>query len=257
VDAAAADLRKALPNGELEVHYQPILALSTDRITAFEALLRWNHPTMGRIPPNDFIPLAEEINIIGDIGAWVLKRACQEAMTWPDDIKVSVNLSAIQFENRRIPLDIVAALGSSGLPAHRLEVEITEATMLQNTEAVVAALQQIRELGVAISMDDFGTGYSSLSYLRKFPFDKIKIDQCFIRDMEKDPNAASIIRAVIGLGMKLGMCTNAEGVETRAQLDHLRTEGCNEIQGFLLSAPIPGREIGPLLNEYHSKWKAA
>jgi diguanylate cyclase (GGDEF)-like protein len=255
--ALEMDLRKALSNGELELHYQPVLQLTTNEITGFEALLRWNHPQLGRIYPADFIPLAEETNLIGEIGAWVLKQACIEAMTWPSQIRVAVNLSATQFEHRRVALDVVAALSSSHLPANRLEVEITEAVMLRNTDSVVTTLHQLRELGVRISMDDFGTGYSSLSYLRKFPFDKIKIDRCFVQDLETDRNAASIVRAVIGLGAGLGISTNAEGVETKEQLARLRAEGCAEIQGYLLSPPIPSNKIAELLGDTQKNWAAA
>jgi len=255
--ALEMDLRTALANRELELHYQPILHLTSNEITGFEALLRWNHPHHGRISPADFIPLAEETNLIGEIGAWVLKQACLEAVKWPARIKVAVNLSATQFEHRKVALDVVAALASSHLPADRLEVEITEAAMLRNTDSVVATLHQLRELGVRISMDDFGTGYSSLSYLRRFPFDKIKIDRCFVQDLETDQNAASIIRAVIGLGAVLGISTNAEGVETREQLARLRAEGCTEVQGFLLSPPIPSSKIPELLGDPRNHWAAA
>ena len=179
------DLRRALALGEFEVYYQPLIALRTEKITGFEALLRWHHPERGMVPPLEFIPIAEEIGLIGQIGAWVLKQACLEAAKWPDDIQVAVNLSPAQFRHRAVVLDVVAALGAAGLPAHRLEVEITEAVLLQDTESNIGILNDLRSLGVGISMDDFGTGYSSLAYLQKFPFDKIKIDRSFVRELDR------------------------------------------------------------------------
>ena len=195
------DMRAALARNEFELHYQPIVNLERNEIASFEALLRWNHPTRGRISPADFIPLAEDSGMIVDIGNWVLRRACADAMGWPKAIKVSVNLSPRQFNGGRLLADIVGALRDSGLPANRLELEITERVMLANTEATLAMLHQLRTLGVSIAMDDFGTGYSSLSYLRRFPFDKIKIDQTFVRDITRDPDSVSIVRAVSGLAV--------------------------------------------------------
>ena len=215
--AIEIDLRRALALGEFEVYYQPLIALKTEKITGFEALLRWHHPERGMIPPMEFIPIAEEIGLIGQIGAWVLKQACLEAAKWPDDIHVAVNLSPAQFRHRAIVLDVVAALGAAGLPARRLEVEITEAVLLQDTELNVGILDELRSLGVRISMDDFGTGYSSLAYLQKFPFDKIKIDRSFVHELDR-PESIAIVRAVTGLGGSLGMKTTAEGVETQQQL---------------------------------------
>ena len=241
------DLRNALANDEFEVYYQPQINLDRNRISGFEALLRWNHPERGIVSPAVFIPVAEEIGLIGRIGAWVLKAACSEAMTWPDDIKVAVNLSPAQFKSRTLILDVTSALGVSGLRASRLELEITESVMLQDTEAVLMTLRQIQDLGVRISMDDFGTGYSSLSYLRKFPFDKIKIDQSFVRDLSERADSAAIVKAVATMSASLGMDTTAEGVETLEQLERVRLEGCTEVQGYFYSKPRPAREVPDLI----------
>jgi EAL domain-containing protein (putative c-di-GMP-specific phosphodiesterase class I) len=223
-----------------------------DRISGFEALLRWRHPERGMVSPADFIPLAEEIGLISKIGAWTLRQACMEAVTWPGDIRVAVNLSPLQFKSRSLILDITSALAASGLAPKRLEVEITETVMLQDTDAVLQSLHQIRELGVRISMDDFGTGYSSLSYLRKFPFDKIKIDQSFVRDISEKADSMAIIKAVATMSAILGMDTVAEGVETDAQLAKIRFEGCTEVQGFLFSKPRPAHEISMLISTFNT-----
>ena len=252
------DLRKALALQEFELFYQPLVNLQSDKISGFEALLRWHHPERGLVAPATFIPLAEEIGLIGPIGAWVLKQACSEAANWPSHIKIAVNLSPVQFKNGTVVLDVISALGASGLAASRLELEITETTLLQDTDATVATLNQLRDLGARISMDDFGTGYSSLGYLRKFPFDKIKIDQSFIRDLSDKPDSIAIVRAVTGLGSSLGMCTTAEGVETAEQLQRLRSEGCTEVQGYLISKPRPANELADLLQQArHPSWQAA
>src|SRR6185436_16130079 len=227
------------------------------QVIAFEALMRWRSPARGLVPPNEFIPLAEEIGLIAPIGAWVLKTACAEAATWPDQIKVAVNLSPIQFKNERLLLDVVSALGSSGLSPQRLELEITETIMLHDTEATLTTLHQIKALGVSISMDDFGTGYSSLSYLRKFPFDKIKIDQSFVREISDADESMAVVRAVVGLGSSLGMVTSAEGVETAEQLRTLRAEGCTLAQGFLFSPAVPAGEVGELMQKIHRELEAA
>ena len=240
------DLRRALTLGEFEVYYQPLITLKTEKISGFEALLRWHHPKRGMIPPLEFIPVAEEIGLIGQIGAWVLKRACLEAAKWPDDIHIAVNLSPAQFRHRAVVLDVVAALGVSGLPAHRLEIEITESVLLQDTQSNLGILGELRDLGVGISMDDFGTGYSSLAYLQKFSFHKIKIDRSFVNDLER-PELIAIIRAVAGLGSSLGMKTTAEGVETEEQLETLKKEGCTEVQGYLFSKPVPAAKAALLL----------
>ncbi len=245
--ALELDLRKAIENDELELYYQPLIRLETDEISGCEALIRWQHPTRGLVPPADFIPLAEEIGLIGVIGNWVLNRACADAMTWPAHIKVAVNLSPLQFKNNALVLQVIGALGKSGLPGTRLELEITETVMLHDTESTVAMLNDLRAIGVRISMDDFGTGYSSLGYLRKFPFDKIKIDRSFIQDLAGNPDSIAIVRAVANIGNALGMATTAEGVETEAELAQLRHEGCTEVQGYLFSKPRPAKEIRSLL----------
>lgn len=218
--------------------------------------MRWRHPQRGLVAPAEFIPLAEEIGLICPIGAWVLKQACSEATSWPDSIKVAVNLSPVQFKNGTVVLDVIAALDRSGLSAHRLELEITETVLLHDTDATVSTLNQLRALGVRISMDDFGTGYSSLGYLRKFPFDKIKIDQSFIHDLSDKPESIAIVRAVAGLGSALGIATTAEGVETEEQLRQLREEGCTEVQGYLFSEPKPASELRSILQRLNPASKA-
>jgi EAL domain-containing protein (putative c-di-GMP-specific phosphodiesterase class I) len=241
------DLRKALPNNEFEVWYQPIVSLHDYSVTGFEALLRWHHPTQGLVSPADFIPIAEEIGAIASIGAWVLRTACADAARWPDAIKVAVNLSPVQFRSKTLVEDVVLALTASDLPARRLEIEITETVMLADTTATLETLGELRDLGVRIAMDDFGTGYSSLSYLRRFPFNKIKIDQCFIRDMSEGPESMAVLRAITSLGANLGMVTTAEGVETLEQLYRLRAEGCTEVQGYFFSKPKPVHEVANML----------
>ena len=242
------DLRSALANGEFELHYQPIINLQTETIVACEALLRWHHPERGMIPPLEFIPVAEDTGLISAIGDWVLRRACVEATKWPTHVSVAVNVSPFQFRNPALALTVAGSLAASGLQAHRLELEVTESVLMQNNEATLAALHQIRDLGVRISMDDFGTGYSSLSYLRSFPFDKIKIDQSFIADLANDDDAVAIVRAILNLASSLKMMTTAEGVETADQQRLLRDAGCNEMQGYLFSPPRPANEIEKLFN---------
>jgi diguanylate cyclase (GGDEF)-like protein len=240
-------LRVALANGEFTLHYQPLVSLDDRRITCCEALIRWRHPERGLIQPAEFIPIAEEIGLIVPLGEWVLRQACADAMAWPADVKVAVNLSPIQVMNQNLVAVVVGALAAAGLPAHRLEVEITESVLMQNSEATLATLHRLRELGVKISMDDFGTGYSSLSYLRSFPFDKIKIDRCFISGLATGDDSVAIVLAIAGLAKHLGIATTAEGVETRQQLQQVKALGCSEIQGFLFSAPRPIDEVTQLL----------
>ncbi len=247
------DLRHALANGEFELHYQPLVDLAQDRIVSFEALLRWQHPQKGMISPADFIPVAEDIGLIVPLGEWVLREACMQAAAWPSDIKVAVNLSPAQFRSRNLTQAVFSALAQSGLSPLRLELEITESIFLADSEANLAILHQLREFGVRISMDDFGTGYSSLSYLRSFPFDKIKIDRSFVRDLVERPDSVAIIRAISGLGRSLNISTTAEGVETVDQLDWLRAEGCTEVQGFLFSAARPASEVDALLGKFGNR----
>jgi diguanylate cyclase (GGDEF)-like protein len=241
------DLRKALPAGEFELHYQPVVDLESDRISGFEALLRWRHPEKGLIAPGAFIPVAEEIGFIVPLGEWVIRQACRTAAGWPGQVRVSVNLSPLQFRSANLTDTIVDALAASGLPADRLELEITETVLLSDSEATLSTLYQLRALGVRIAMDDFGTGYSSLSYLQSFPFDKIKIDRSFVKDIADGVGSLNIVRAVTAMAAGLGMATTAEGVETSEQLELVRTEGCTEIQGYVFSKPVPAGEVADLL----------
>jgi diguanylate cyclase (GGDEF)-like protein len=241
------DLRKALVNAEFELYYQPLVNLATGDISGFEALLRWNHPERGLVSPLEFISLAEETALIVPIGDWVVRQACREAAQWPSHIRVAVNVSPVQFAQSNLAEVVTSALAWSGLPASRLELEITESVLLLDNESTLATLHQLRKMGVRISMDDFGTGYSSLSYLRSFPFDKIKIDRSFVHDACSNEDSKAIVRAVIGLGASLRMTTTGEGVETREELDYLRQEGCIEAQGYLFSEPKPAFEVYKML----------
>jgi diguanylate cyclase (GGDEF)-like protein len=241
------DLRQAIADGEFEIHYQPLVNLADNRVTGCEALLRWRHPQRGMVSPAEFIPVAEETGMIDALGEWVLSTACAEAATWPDGIKVAVNVSPVQFRGQAFALKVAVALAASGLPAHRLELEITEAVLIRDDEAALAMLHQLRKLGVRIALDDFGTGYSSLSYLQRFPFDKIKIDRCFIKDVAEFDGSASIVQAVVNIAAARHMTTTAEGVETEQQLDMLRKLGCTEMQGYLFSPALPAADIGRLL----------
>jgi diguanylate cyclase (GGDEF)-like protein/PAS domain S-box-containing protein len=241
------DLRTAVVNAELELHYQPVVNLASGAITGCEALLRWNHPRRGLVRPDAFIPLAEETGLITPIGEWVLQQACIEARRWPDHVTIAVNVSPVQFRNPGLALTIAAVLGATGLPAHRLELEVTETALMQNNESTLNALHQIRALGARISLDDFGTGYSSLSYLRSFPFDKIKIDRSFVSDLAKGEDAVAIVKAILSLAKSLKMATTAEGVETAHQLLVLQAAGCDEMQGYLFSPPLDAARLGRLL----------
>jgi diguanylate cyclase (GGDEF)-like protein len=237
------DLRKGLSAGEFELYYQPVVNLESNDISGFEALLRWNHPEQGQVPPATFIPLAEEIGFIVPLGEWVIRQACLAAARWPKHLTVAVNISAAQFRGSSLMLVIVNALAASGLHPTRLEIEITETVLLQDREATLAVLHQMRALGIRIAMDDFGTGYSSLTYLQSFPFDKIKIDRSFVKDITEDAGSLYIVRAVAALANGMGMAATAEGVETREQLDKITAVGCTEMQGYLFSRPLPLREI--------------
>ncbi|RZK90534.1 MAG: EAL domain-containing protein, partial [Methylobacterium sp.] len=235
------EMREAVRTGGFSLHYQPVLHLDSGTVKGFEALLRWQHPVRGMIAPGAFIPLAEETGLIRQLGSWALREACTEAASWPGDRRIAVNVSAVQFGQSNLEQSVVAALAASGLPARRLELEITESVLMQDAEAVIACLHRLRALGVRIALDDFGTGYSSLSYLRRFPFDRIKIDRSFIREIT-DPGTAAIVRAVVDLGTQLGASITAEGIETEEQMARVRQEGCTEAQGFLLGRPLPAEE---------------
>jgi diguanylate cyclase (GGDEF)-like protein len=237
------DMRTALVQDRFRLFYQPLVNLQTKKVTVFEALMRWQHPERGMVPPSEFIPVAEEMGLIVQLGEWALRQACAEATKWPDGIRVSVNLSPLQFSKGNLVSTVMNALASAGLPASRLELEITESVLLEKSERHITILNQLRDLGVRISMDDFGTGYSSIGYLRSFPFDKIKIDQSFVRDLLVDEGSLAIVRAIAGLGVSFGMITTAEGVETEEQMRCLNLEGCIEVQGYLYSKPVPACEI--------------
>jgi predicted signal transduction protein with EAL and GGDEF domain len=254
--ALELDLRGALANRQFELVYQPLVSVATEAVTGFEALIRWRHPTRGTVSPVEFIPIAEETGLILPIGEWVMRQACADAAKWPDHLRVAVNLSPIQFRNRSLINAVVRALATSQLAPNRLELEITESVLLKENEANIDTLNQLRGLGIRISMDDFGTGYSSLSYLRSFPFDKIKIDRSFIRELSTKQDTIAIIRAVAGLGHSLGMTTTAEGVETREQFERLKLEGCTEVQGYLFGPPRAVAELGSLLGEQAAEAQA-
>lgn len=252
-----SDLRQALAEEQFEVYYQPLIETRSLSLIGFEALLRWHHPDRGIVPPGEFIPLAEETGLIKPIGAWVLTHACAAAAHWPRHIKIAVNLSPVQFGSGHLAEEVARALTTSGLAPHRLELEITESVLLQDTEATLALLYTLRDLGVRISMDDFGTGYSSLSYFRRFPFDKIKIDRSFVQNLDHGKGSIEIIRAVIGLGRALGMDVLAEGVETQQELNILTQEGCNELQGYYFSRPRPIEEVDAMLSAFAPIWTDA
>ncbi|WP_441233249.1 bifunctional diguanylate cyclase/phosphodiesterase [Bradyrhizobium sp. 930_D9_N1_4] len=242
------DLRQALARGEFEVHYQPLVDLAADVVNGCEALLRWRHPERGMISPADFIPVAEETGLIGEIGEWVLRQACTEAASWPGDIHVAVNVSPVQFRSRTLALKVAAALAESGLAPGRLELEVTETVLIRDDEEALTILQQLRELGVRIALDDFGTGYSSLSYLHRFPFDKIKIDRSFISDIGQSEDSSPIVQAVVHMAAARHMATTAEGVETEAQREVLRQLGCSQMQGWLFSPAVPAAKLKQLLS---------
>jgi diguanylate cyclase (GGDEF)-like protein len=243
------ELRRAIAMEEFELFYQPIINIASEKIVGFEALLRWNHPERGLVPPNDFIPTAEQTGQIVAIGEWVIRTACFEAATWPSGLTVAVNLSPIQIRNAHLETVIREALAASRLPAGRLELEITETVMLHDDEKTMHMLFELHDLGVRFSMDDFGAGYSSLSVLRKYPFDRVKIDQSFISDMSDRGDSLAVIRAVSAIGVSLGMATTAEGVETLEQFALVKQEGCTEAQGYLFSRPKPAGEVPALLAE--------
>ena len=243
------DLRAAIKDGGFTLNFQPLYNLAERRLTGFEALIRWNHPVRGRINPAEFIPLAEETGLIIPIGEWVMREACRLASKWPSDVTVAVNVSAKQFAAGGIASTVMSALSSSGLPAHRLELEITESIFIADVETTLTTLHSLRNIGVRIALDDFGTGYSSLSYLRSFPFDKVKIDRSFIEDLGTSTSGHAMIRAITMLAEALGMETLAEGVEDVAQFEVLEREGCQNIQGYLFSRPVEADAVFGLLRE--------
>jgi diguanylate cyclase (GGDEF)-like protein len=241
--ALELDLRDALGSDQFRLNYQPLIDLRTGRVTTCEALMRWKHPVRGEVPPAVFIPIAEETGMIVALGEWALNRACVEAATWPHGVKVAVNLSPVQFRDRGLALQVVTALAKSGLPAQRLELEVTERLLLEDNDGTLGTMQQLNNLGVALSLDDFGTGYSSLNYLRKFPFHKIKIDQSFVADLGDESDVRAIIGAVASLGAGLKMTVVAEGIETEEQMKLVTTQGCHEGQGYLFGRPMSGEAI--------------
>jgi diguanylate cyclase (GGDEF)-like protein len=243
-----ADLRQALAKGEFEVFYQPLVDLSSNVVNGCEALLRWRHPERGMVSPVEFIPVAEEAGLITEIGEWVLKEACTEAVSWPNRIRVAVNVSPVQFRSKTLALKVAAALADSGLAPERLELEVTETVLIRDDEEALTILQQLRDLGVRIALDDFGTGYSSLSYLHRFPFDKIKIDRSFINDIGEPEGSSPIVQAVVTMAAARQMATTAEGVETVAQRDILKQLGCSQMQGYLFSPAVPAAQLKELLS---------
>jgi len=247
------ELRQAINDGSLEAYYQPVVTLDHGKVSCCEALLRWRHPERGMISPAEFIPIAEETGLINQLGHWVLHTACAEVVNWPDDIRVAVNVSPVQFKSQTLALNVAAALAASGLAASRLELEITEAVLIRDDEMALEVLHQLRALGVRIALDDFGTGYSSLSYLQRFPFDKIKIDRSFVRDIASAVASSSIVEAVVNIAAASNMTTTAEGVETEQQRELLRVLGCTEMQGYLFSPAIPAVEIRQLLRSHRSR----
>jgi diguanylate cyclase (GGDEF)-like protein len=244
-----ADLREAIRDGGFQLHFQPLYSLTEDRLKAFEALVRWPHATLGMVAPNDFIPLAEETGLIMQIGEWVMREACRQAQAWPEPLSVAVNLSSKQFLSPALPAMVVQALAASGLPPQRLEVEITESAFIDNADKTLEMLHTLQGLGVRITLDDFGTGYTSLGHLRLFPFNKLKIDHSFVQDLAPEGNAHAVIRAITTLADALGIETLAEGVEEPAQLALLRQEGCQQIQGYLLSRPIAADQVERFIME--------
>ena len=240
------DLRQAMVDGGFEIHYQPLLDLGSNEVAGCEALLRWRHPERGMVSPAEFIPLAEDIGLINELGDWVLQTACMEAAGWPSHVRLAVNVSPVQLKSQTLALRIMGALASSRLPPDRLEIEITEAVLIHDDETALAILHQLRDIGVRIALDDFGTGFSSLSYLKRFPFDKIKIDRCFVSDIEVD-GSETIVQAVVNIATSRNMITTAEGVETEQQKALLKRLGCTQMQGYLFSKPLRASDVRRLL----------
>jgi EAL domain-containing protein (putative c-di-GMP-specific phosphodiesterase class I) len=251
------EVREAIVNNTFELHYQPILSLETMEPVGAEALLRWRHPRLGLASPADFIPIAEEIGMIAELGAKVLRQACLEAMSWPEHTSVSVNVSAIELEDESFVDTVKAALIESGLPSHRLTIEVTESMIMKDVVLATQVLRDICDLGVEIAMDDFGTGYSSLSSLTKVPFQKIKIDRSFVRDLAVSMEARAILATIVDLARTLGMRTTAEGVETNEQLEIVKEYGCTLVQGFLFNRPEPADVIRKILRAGHQISRSA
>ena len=251
------DLRRALTQGEFQVHFQPIVDIATMRITSFEALLRWDHPKRGRISPGEFIPIAEETGLIVPLGEWTIREACRHAVTWPGDVRVAVNLSPVQIARGNVVASVVRALAATGLQPERFELEITESALMDCADQTLATLNQLREIGIRLSMDDFGTGYSSLNYIRTFQFDKIKIDRSFVSEIQTHAHSRAIVAAITELSDRFGIKTTAEGVETKQQLEFITQRGCSEVQGRLFSMPVPADEVSMLIEKITSAWKPA
>ena len=255
------DLRRAIANQEFILHYQPQIDLRTNRIVGAEALVRWRHPTRGLVRPGDFLPFAEENGMIIQINEWVMREACREAKTWERQdlprLRVAINLSPVQFRKQNMRELVIDILRESALDPELLELELTETILMQNADAVAAELRELRKLGVSFSIDDFGTGYSSLAYVKSFPVDRLKIDQCFIRNLSTDPNDAAIVRAVINLGHSLGIEVIAEGVDSAEQVTMLRAEGCEEAQGFFFSTPVPAEDFIALVRQDNARARSA
>jgi predicted signal transduction protein with EAL and GGDEF domain len=241
--ALEVDLRKAMTAGEFELFYQPQINIHGNEIAGYEALIRWYHPERGLVSPAEFIPVAEDTGLITPLGDWIIEQACRQAATWPKNLNIAVNLSPAQFQRGGLVESVTRALKVTGLAPSRLELEITESVLLEDDEATFSTLHKLRRLGVRIAMDDFGTGYSSLSYLRSFPFDKIKIDQSFVRELSSRADCLAIVQSIASLGASLGMPTVAEGVETEDQFLQIRAAGCTDVQGYYFSRPKPASEL--------------
>ncbi|GGB90764.1 diguanylate cyclase [Novosphingobium endophyticum] len=251
------DFRQAILGGQLEVHYQPIVNLDTGAVECYEALARWRHPQRGYIAPDIFVPLAEEMGLIDQVGRFVLQSACREATSWPEEVKLSVNVSPLQFRNGNLLSTVINALSATGLRAERLELEITEAVLMEKGPRPAAIIRNLRAFGIGISLDDFGTGYSSLSYLLSYPFTKIKIDKSFVLSLQNDTNSRAVIRAVIGLGRSLGLTVAAEGIEREMERDYLRSEGCAQGQGYLFGRAMPAHLLAEPGNSLAGKRRSA
>jgi diguanylate cyclase (GGDEF)-like protein len=252
-----ADLRMALGRGEFVLHYQAQVDVHRNCVTGLEALIRWRSPARGLVGPDDFIPLAEETGLIRGIGDWVLREACREAASWPEEVTVAVNASPLQFEAGDFARSVADALASTGLPARRLEIEITESLLLHDTGAVMETLAALQTLGVHLVLDDFGTGYASLSQLSRFRFDKIKIDRSFVSPRDASAENSAIVRSIAALAQSLGIPSTAEGVETQTQLDHIKSVGCTCVQGYYLSRPVAGNAVNDVLAKLHQPSRVA